>query len=218
MVLRFGTRLQRRGFHVLMPDFRAHGETAGGTRTFGVREADDVLAAVEWLRGHEGIDPGAVGVVGFSMGAVAALYAAARDPRIAAVVADSPFADLSDVVERRFRQQPLARMLMPVITRIGARFAGVPLAEIAPRRVVAAIGSRPVLLIHGDADALTPVDHSRELFALLSGPKELWITEGAGHVETSSVDPDAYLERVAGFLDRHLRVKMPTFEGATGAG
>lgn len=204
ILLRFGRNLQRHGFNVLLPDFRAHGATAGGARTFGYREADDVLAAVAWLRARGDLDPAAIGVMGFSMGAVAALLAAARDPGIAAVAADSPFADFSEVVARRTRGQLLARLMMPAVTRLGSRLTGVPLAHIAPRHAVTAIGPRPVFLIHGDADGLMPVEHSIELFERLTGPKELWIVEGAAHVESSTIAPDEYLERVVRFFDRYL--------------
>lgn len=205
-LLRFGSRLQRRGFNVLLLDFRAHGATVGGARTFGYHEADDVLAAVDYLRARPDVVPQSVGVMGFSMGAVAALLATARDADIRAVVADSPFADLGEVIARRSQGALLQRAIMPIVTRIGARLTGVPLELIAPRHTAAGIGARPALLIHGDADALTPVEHTLELFALLSGPKELWVVAGAGHVEASTLEPDAYLERVAAFFDQYLTV------------
>src|SRR5262249_9495636 len=81
---------------------------------------------------------------------------------------------------------------------------GVTIADVAPRSVAGRLAPRPVFLIHGDADALTPVEHSRELYGMLGEPKELWIVEGAAHVEASTIAPDEYFERVVAFFGRYL--------------
>jgi dipeptidyl aminopeptidase/acylaminoacyl peptidase len=39
----------------------------------------------------------------------------------------------------------------------------------------------PVLLVHGEADTDTPVDHSRRVFARLNGSKRLIVVPGARH-------------------------------------
>jgi fermentation-respiration switch protein FrsA (DUF1100 family) len=39
----------------------------------------------------------------------------------------------------------------------------------------------PVLIIHGTADDVVPVDHSRKLFELAHEPKSLVIVEGGTH-------------------------------------
>lgn len=40
----------------------------------------------------------------------------------------------------------------------------------------------PVLMVVGDRDKRTPVDHQKKLFDVLPGPKEFHIIRGAGHV------------------------------------
>jgi pimeloyl-ACP methyl ester carboxylesterase len=78
-------------FAVLLVDFRSFGASEGRVTTLGFRERGDlrrvVDAAVE--RGYSRI-----GVFGYSLGGAVALLGAAEDPRIRAVAAWAPFADL----------------------------------------------------------------------------------------------------------------------------
>ena len=84
------------GYNVLCFDFRAHGLSGGRFTSVGHHETNDVLGAVEYLKQRPEVDPKRIGVVGFSMGAAAAIQAAARTTDIAALVADS--ADRKSVV------------------------------------------------------------------------------------------------------------------------
>ena len=78
-------------FTVLLVDFRSFGASEGRATTLGFRERADLRAAVDVLarRGHTRI-----GVFGYSLGGAVALLGAAEDPRIRAVAAWAPFADL----------------------------------------------------------------------------------------------------------------------------
>ena len=78
-------------FTVLLLDFRSFGKSEGRVTTLGFRERADLRAAVDALaqRGHTRI-----GVFGYSLGGAVALLGAAEDPRIRAVAAWAPFADL----------------------------------------------------------------------------------------------------------------------------
>jgi len=95
-MLGIGPGLHRRGASVLMFDFRGNGESADGPQSLAHFEQRDLEAAIdEALRRR----PGArICVVGFSMGAAVTIQVAARDPRVAAVVADSSFADMRGVI------------------------------------------------------------------------------------------------------------------------
>src|SRR5436305_2013193 len=85
---------QQAGYNVLCFDFRAHGLSAGRFTSVGQHETRDVLGAVDYLRSRSAeVDPTRIAVIGFSMGAVATIKAAARCPDIAAVVADSASSD-----------------------------------------------------------------------------------------------------------------------------
>ena len=75
------------GIAALRFNFRGVGRSQGGFGD-GIGERDDVLAALAYLRGLEGVDPAKVGLVGYSFGAAVALLAA--DEQMVALVAISP--------------------------------------------------------------------------------------------------------------------------------
>ena len=80
-----------RRFTVLLVDLRYFGRSEGRVTTLGFMERGDLRRVVDVLAAR-GFDR--VGVFGFSLGGAIAITAAAEEPRIGAVAAYSPFADL----------------------------------------------------------------------------------------------------------------------------
>jgi fermentation-respiration switch protein FrsA (DUF1100 family) len=132
--------------------------------------------------------------------------AAAADPRIKAVVADSAWARWEDwlrpslhemLVSPNARFTPLSLKLVEL--RTPTRFE-----ELEPEQVVARLSPRPLLLVHGDADDVVPYEDSERNFAAAREPKELWRIPGAGHGKT--LEPGGALSepRVAAFFKQAL--------------
>ena len=197
--------LMNAGFGVLAFDFRGWGESDRTPITLGHREVEDVLAAVRYAQ-HQAEGRPHVGIVGLSMGAAAAIVAAAQTPAIEAVVADSGYARLDQTVERATRRflGPLGSLATRRVLRLGERLIGAPLASVAPVGAIAGISPRPVLIIHGRRDRLTDVADAYALYCACGEPKALWIIEAAGHARTRRVGPEEYDRRVIGFFNRHL--------------
>ncbi len=97
-LLNLGVKLCEAGYHVLLPDLRGHGASEVSYSSLGVYEKDDLNAAINFLKGKKSaqgqplVDGNRVGVYGVSLGAYAALTAAAENPTIKVVVADSVYA------------------------------------------------------------------------------------------------------------------------------
>src|SRR5215217_1884816 len=83
----FAAQAGTRGWVVLSLDFRGHGASEGCTDS---RTINDVGAALGWLRGQAGVDPGRIAVRGTSMGGYFAIHAARQWPALAACVALNP--------------------------------------------------------------------------------------------------------------------------------
>ena len=193
------------GFGVLAFDFRNWGGSDRTRVTFGYREVQDVLGAVEFVQDRRTGPRHRIGVVGVSMGAAAAIIAAAGTPAIEAVVADSSYARLDRSVERITQRlwRPLA-WLASYRARLGERFIGVPLAAVAPVEAIAKVSPRPVLIIHGRQDRLTDVGDAYALYHACGDPKTLWIIERAGHGRTRRVGPEEYDRRIIGFFRQYI--------------
>ncbi len=210
------------GFHVLVFDFRGHGRSGGDRVGLGWDERRDVRAAVDLLLGR-GFEPGNIGIHGGSYYAATALLAAAAIPEIGAVVADSAFADMRDIMERQIEIRTgvparIAKLLRPGLALVAWSLYSLDFDAIPPERAVPDIAPRPILFIHGNKDRTIPVEHAHRLKAASRNPAdELWILHWRGHTEgvrlqgkgckhgEPSPMREAYLTRVVAFFDRTLR-------------
>lgn len=194
------------GFNALAFDFRNWGESGRGPVTLGHRESQDVVGAVRFLREQHPGRARAIGVAGVSMGAAAAILAAARTPEIGAVVADSSYARLDEAVRHVSRRlwRPLAPLVSSWALRVGRHLAGTPPGRASPLDAIAQISPRPVMIIHGARDRLTDVRSAQLLFRACGHPKTLWIVEGAGHGQARRVRPAEYDQRIADFFRQSL--------------
>ena len=151
-----------------------------------------------------------IGLLGYSMGAVVSLLCAAGEPGVEALVLDSPFSDLRELLSENVRRvvripgRPFV-WLAGLMLRIRS---GHSISECSPIAVMSALEPRPLFFIHGGADAVTSVAHSRRLYDAYRGPREIWIVQGAPHTGAYFADRQLYIERVAGFFARNLGLNV----------
>jgi pimeloyl-ACP methyl ester carboxylesterase len=202
--------LARAGFAVLAFDMRGHGESDPAPFTLGYHERRDVLGAVDFLR-HNVLPypdlerPQWIAGLGISMGANALLYAAAHEPDIKAIVADSAYAEMAPTLARELPRQSRLPAFFTRGTLLAARvFFGVDAAAIRPVEAVVDIAPRPLLFIQGAADGMNPPE---SLTILASAARKApgahvtaWRVPGTPHVQAFHQEGDAYVSLVASFL------------------
>jgi dienelactone hydrolase len=91
----YAERFAAAGYAALAFDYRHFGASGGEPRQLLdiPRQLEDWAAAVEHARGLPEVDPDRVAVFGSSFGGGHAILTAARDPRLAAAIAQCPFTD-----------------------------------------------------------------------------------------------------------------------------
>jgi dipeptidyl aminopeptidase/acylaminoacyl peptidase len=193
-------------YNVLQFDFRGHGASGDADITLGAAEQRDIAAAVRLLEGR-GLGP--IALMGVSMGAASAIVAAPDLP-VAAVVADSAYADLYNPIANRMRDMhyPLPWLSARIIVAAAALRTRMRLRM--PRDRVAQIAPRALLLIGPRDDDLIDHGQTLRLYRDAREPKELYVVEGAGHGEARAVAGDAYVRRVLDFLARWLDGAPPS--------
>lgn len=197
--LGISSALWRRGSNVLLFDNRGRGQSEGDLVSLGHFERLDALAATEYASSR---DPGLpLGMLGFSMGGAAALMAAAADKRIRAVVADSPFASQKELVHHHLRRR--VGISSAIVLALSSQFLHYDIREVEPIRSVKDI-SGACMFIHGGLDDVTDPEDSIEMHKAAGEPKELWLVEGAGHIEAYFLDREEYSRRVSAFFDERL--------------
>ena len=70
--------LSKSGYHVLLFDFRGHGESKGNSSSLGFLEQDDLRSAVEYVKSRADVDIDKIGVYGFSLGAAVTILTASK--------------------------------------------------------------------------------------------------------------------------------------------
>jgi pimeloyl-ACP methyl ester carboxylesterase len=197
-------RLYRRGFALLAIDLRGHGQSSDARLSFGKNEHRDVLGAVDWLLA-QGYPPGSIGVLGVSLGAASTILAAAREPAIGAAVADCGYAEVASIVRANFtRATGLPTLLLTPARLFSRLFDGSDLLAMRPVDEVAKLDPRPLLIIHGDADRLVPIQHAYALHAAYPR-SQLWVLPGGRHAAAFVSGPEAYVDHVATFFAASLK-------------
>ncbi|MCU0483425.1 MAG: prolyl oligopeptidase family serine peptidase [Chloroflexi bacterium] len=200
--------LHRNGFAVLLIDLRDQGDSdiEDGRFAGGTEEYRDVLGAWDWLVG-QGVPARRIGVLGESLGAATSLIAMAEEPRVQATWEDSGFADLQVMLREELARQGYPDWLIPGGLLWARVVAGDDLTAKDPLRSVEAIGSRPLAIVHGEADRRANVHHARDLAAVharfIPG-YEAWIVPGATHVQAAFAAPVDYEQRLVDFFATNL--------------
>ena len=193
-MLGIGSGLWRAGNNVLLFDYRGCGESDPAPLSVGFYEQGDLRAALGFAR--ERVSDAHLGLIGFSMGGALAILIAATDPSVRGVIADSAYATLASVVGSAYgRYRVPNRPFLAFSDRYDA---------LRPIDAVAAVAPRPLLIIHGTQDGVTPVADAYQLYAAAGDPKELWIAEGAHHCGAYFLDRQSYVARAAAFFDHAL--------------
>ncbi|MGA0871756.1 MAG: alpha/beta fold hydrolase [Phycisphaerales bacterium] len=167
-----------RGFRIVLPDLRGHGD-ADGPSTLGDRDADDVVAIAETL------PPSPLVLAGHSMGGVVAIRAGVRlsertssnAPQLQGVVAIAAYERLrvpaiADLHARGYSVGPLIHPLLAVLRLLGIREHST--RETASRLPV------PLLVVHGERDASCPL-RDAETFANAASRGTFVAIPDAGH-------------------------------------
>lgn len=196
-----GAAFLRPSFNVLSFDLRGHGQS-GGTRTsLGYLECRDIAGAVDFLQ-RERLGP--LGVLGFSLGAAAAILAASQLPNLRAVAADNPFVSLAEAVRcglvRYGYPRAFARVAAPVLAATLRWRLGIPPGAGDPIRAAPAIAPRPLLIIHGAHDGYIPSWHSQALYDAAGEPKRLWLVDGADHCQAHHCAGPLYEQTIIAFF------------------
>jgi len=174
----------RAGFVTLIFNFRGTGKSEGNLDILGWTR--DLRGALDFLCGLKETDKARICLLGFSGGAAVSVYAAAHDPRVSLVVTCGCPADF-----RSLRQEETAPEAIKRFRQIGAiREEDFPpsvdewergFETVSPINWVDKVSPRALLLVHGDADELIPLQHARRLYEKAKEPKELKVIPGAKH-------------------------------------
>ncbi len=195
--------LANNGFDVLLIDLRNHGDSeVVGERFTGTDEYKDALGAYDWLI-TQGYAPESIGIMGVSMGAATSVNAFGAEENIAALWSDSSFSDLPTVLEDQLAMNGLPAFMKSAVILV-AKLDGYDLNEISPAKSIKNHANRPMTITHGTEDEWINVSSAYTLHEATDSAADLWIIEGARHVEAMFLYPEEYAGKMIAFFDEAL--------------
>lgn len=195
-------------YNVLLPDHRAHGRSEGKYIGFSVLDSKDILLWVDYLTKHFGDDIEII-MHGASMGAATILLANESEniqPQVKLIVEDCGFSNAKEELICGM-QDMFGFRCMPIVNAVNIfcrLFAKYDLNDSDP------IGNinkskKPILFIHGAADNFVPTRMAREMYdACTAVPCDILIVEGAIHVFSFHVAPEAYKAKISEFIHKNI--------------
>ena len=189
------TQFLHEDYNLLYVDFRAMGKSEGGFSSLGFHEQKDVRAAVQYLEGQD------VGVFGISMGAAASLLAL-PEMDVKAVVADSSYASLEDMLLHTYGGGIIAQIVAFPVKLLAKVWPGIDINKVMPVKSVEKTNT-PILLVHGSKDNQVPVEHS-EMIVKAAKNAELWVVD-TKHVDAHVAYNGDYEKKVLLFLRTHFK-------------
>lgn len=196
-----------RGYLVYQPNFRGSDGYGADFRAashgeWGRKMQSDIDEGVRRLIADGRVDARRICIVGASFGGYAALVAATRgDELYACAVSVNGLSSVGDLLGEH--DSPQRTYWEP---RIGRRADLDKLHEISPlHRAQAA--NVPILLIHAEADTISPLGQSRAMAKALSRyakPHELVVLDGEDHWLSRAATRTQMLARSIAFIDQHI--------------
>ena len=186
-------------FALFLMDLRYFGKSQGRYTTLGLKEWNDAMKAVDFLkvRGYERI-----GIFGFSLGGATALLAAEQDPRLGAAATYAAYSDLRTLGHETYKSLFVLKYPLVRLMEFWARILwGAWVADVSPVKAAQKIAI-PVFLIHSRHDEQISFAHAERLRQALAQNQraELYIIEEGLHGE---LPPDFNI-RLKEFFEKNL--------------
>jgi len=194
-------KLYDMGYHVMLTDFRAHGNSEGNTTSIGIYESRDVKAVYDYIvaKGEKNII-----IWGISMGAATALKAIDEfGIKPSKLILEMPFGSLHRAVQGRMKTMKLpAEPLSTLLTFWGGLEIGSWAFNHRPDQYAKKVNC-PVLLQWGAGDKRVTEDETNTLFSNISSHEKIMIKYlQSGHESLFKKETGKWVSVMSFFLNK----------------
>jgi len=198
--LNLAKQMYDRGLNVCLFDMRAHGTSGGTEFSPGMVAVSDIKNILDFLVDKP--ETNHIAIFGNGIGAALAIQLASMDGRCDALIAQSPFTDFSDYVERYSKRKwgRMSQVFHIVLERALERRLQYELTDLDLSEIVKYV-KVPSLFICSDNDEIVPPIQTYAVYDS-SGAKEknLILVKKAGHDNFELFGGEDYYNAIAGFI------------------
>jgi len=171
--LNLASALHDAGYHVYVVGFRGHLAKGQSPSSLGLVEGEDLARVIAFTANQRRFEEGKVGVWGVGLGGLAALRAAARDPRVGVLVVDSPYPSAYDLVKYQLEEKMglTNSLLLGSVGVVSALYAGSSPAQLLNRFQPNQLKVSATLYITGRDEPIFE-SWAKDLFDATPGHKE----------------------------------------------
>lgn len=193
------------GFHILMPDNRAHGESEGKYIGFGWLDRLDCMQWINEIKKYFDKDLQIV-LHGISMGSATVLMASGEElpDDVKCIISDCGFTSVLDEFEHELKLAHIPpALILPTATLLSKKRVGYSFKEASTIDQVKK-SKTPTLFIHGDQDDFVPTYMVYDLYNACGADKDLLIVEGAGHAQSYLVNQELCEKTIIEFMSQYV--------------
>lgn len=193
------------GFHILLPDNRAHGESEGKYIGFGWLDRLDCMKWIDTMKKYFDKDLQIV-LHGISMGSATVLMASGEKlpDDVKCIISDCGFTSVYEQFKHVMSKSPItSKIILPISTLFSKQRVGYNFKEASALKQVQK-SHTPTLFIHGDQDDYVPTYMVHELYNACSAPKDLLIVEGAKHANSYFVNKELCEKTITEFIHNYV--------------
>lgn len=199
-MLSLADKYYKKGFSILAPDQRGHGQSEGSYTSFGIKEKEDMKARITWIKDMD--KDAKIIVHGESMGAATTMLLAGDNPEnLLAFIEDCGYTSFYAMQIDQLKGD-LGLLVYPITfianiigkIRFSSDFYKSNIDSMKNTRI-------PGLFIHGKSDRLVPVQMCYDLYKTHQGKKSLYTPTPADHAECKFYDQDEYFRQIFEFLE-----------------
>lgn len=188
--------------HLFCFDFSGCGHSGGTYTSVGYHEQDDVQRVIEYLKETNRVTK--IALWGRSMGAVTSIMYCSKNPDIACIILDTPFAAFKrlvyELVKNRSKvPQFLVGIAMSMLRRTVKKKARFDVYKVKPIDHVKNL-KVPALFGAPKDDTFVSNQHTKDLYLAHKGQKKLSVFEG----DHNSRRPIEWIVAVVDFMKAHL--------------
>lgn len=194
------------GFHILLPDNRAHGESEGKYIGFGWLDRLDCIQWIRYMKKYFHQDLQIV-LHGISMGSATVLMASGEDlpDDVKCIISDCGFTSVLDEFKHELHDHKIvSTLLIPTATLLSKKRVGYSFKEASTIEQVKK-SRTPTLFIHGDQDDFVPTYMVYDLYNACQADKDLLIVEGAKHAESFIVNQELCEKTIIDFMQQYVQ-------------